>query len=76
MALMKERAFSAETTELLFIPFGAMSQKVAVRTAATMECPGIIRGEKGASEEEGNYEWQCVEGKGAETCNCNLLRNN
>ena len=56
MALTKERAFSAETTEVLFIPFGTMSQKVAVRTAATMEGRGIIRGEKGASEEEGNYE--------------------
>jgi hypothetical protein len=52
---MKEAEFSAETTELLFIPFGPMPQKVAFRAAATMEGRRIIRTENGVREEERKY---------------------
>jgi len=45
---MKEADVSAETTEQLLIPFGAMSQKVTVRAPATMEGRGIISTENGA----------------------------
>jgi hypothetical protein len=52
VTLMKEAAVSAETPELHFILFGAKSQKVAVRAAATVEGRGIARTERGARDEE------------------------
>ena len=55
VTLTKEAEFSAEATELFFLPFGATWQKVAVRAAATMEGRGILGTEKGAREEKGEY---------------------